>query len=152
MHPPLSKVNFFFDGVALNLKNRKSLKRFISHIFEKEKCDLKSINYIFSTDKTLHKINKRYLNHNTLTDIITFCLSNKSQPIESDVYISVERVKENAMHLRISFSEELHRVMFHGALHLCGFTDKTKSQKAIMRFKEDFYLSKYLHSVSRDTF
>jgi rRNA maturation RNase YbeY len=138
-----SKVNFFFDGVTLNLKNRKRLKRFIGYIFEKEKCSLKSINYIFSTDKALHKINKKYLNHNTLTDIITFCLSDKNQPVESDVYISVERVIENAVHLRTSFREELHRVMFHGALHLCGFTDKTKSQKAIMTLKEDFYLSKY---------
>ena len=144
MQSPLgSKVNFFFDRVVFNLKNRKKLKRFINHIFKNEQTDLRSINYIFSTDNSLHKINRKYLNHNTLTDIITFRLSEKRQPIEADVYISIERIKENAFNLEITFTEELHRVIFHGALHLCGFNDKKRSQQAVMRSKEDYYLYKY---------
>ena len=144
MQSPLgSKVNFFFDAVAFNLKNRKKLKRFINYIFKTEKADLRSINYIFSTDNSLYKINRKYLNHNSLTDIITFDLSEKNQPIEADVYISIDRVKENALDLQTSFNKELHRVIFHGSLHLCGFKDKSMTQKQIMRNKEDYYLSKY---------
>jgi rRNA maturation RNase YbeY len=137
------KVNFFFDEVVVNLKNQKKLKLFINYIFMEEKAALKSINYIFSTDKALHKINKKYLKHNTLTDIITFKLSNKNQPIEAEVYISIDRVKENASHLQTSFTKELHRIIFHGTLHLCGFNDKSKVQKKFMTSKEDYYLSKY---------
>lgn len=88
-------------------------------------------------------LNKKYLNHNTYTDIITFTLSDKSKPIISEIYISVERVRENSISLKVNYQEELHRVMIHGILHLCGFSDHTVKEKRIMRQKENFYLSKY---------
>jgi len=127
----------------LTLKNRENLKKYIISIFRLEKKNLASINYIFTNDRGILDINRRYLNHDFLTDIITFELSGKNQPIISEVYISVERVKENAAIHNTTFKEEIHRVIFHGILHLCGFNDKLKKQAQIMRAKETYYLSKY---------
>ena len=138
-----SKVNFFFDEVAPTLRNRKALKQFIISIFRNEGKALGSINYIFSNDKSVYKINKEYLNHDELTDIITFRLSEKGRPIIAEVYISTDRVRENAISHGATFASELHRVIFHGILHLCGFTDKTTSGKRKMRKKENEYLTKY---------
>lgn len=89
-------------------------------------------------------MNKQYLNHDTLTDIITFELSPKETPLTSDIYISIDRIKENAKDFHTSFTNELHRVIFHGALHLSGYKDKTKEQAQLMRSKEEEYLKKYL--------
>jgi probable rRNA maturation factor len=138
-----SKIYLFYNGVKFSLRNRTVLKSFIVSIFKKEKKKLGSITYIFSTDKAVLKINRSYLKHNYLTDIITFPLSEPGKPIVADIYISVERVLENSMCLNTSLTEELHRVIFHGALHLCGYSDKTKSEKIQMRSKENFYLSRY---------
>ena len=138
-----SKVHFFFERVAPTIRDRRKLKRFIVSIFEGEKRKLDSINYIFSTDTIVYKINKKHLNHDVLTDIITFELSEKGAPINGEIYISVDRVRENAIGQRVSFASELHRVMFHGVLHLCGFRDKTPSEIKKMREKEDYYLTKY---------
>ena len=138
-----SKVNFFFDGVEPTLRNRKTLKEFIVSIFRAEGKVLESINYIFSSDETVHKINKRYLKHDELTDILTFELSEKRTPIVAEVYISIDRVRENALNHGATKSMELHRVIFHGVLHLCGLTDKTASGKRKMRERENYYLSKY---------
>ena len=146
-----AKVNFFSDNVNPKLRDLKKLKLFIEFIFKNEKVHLKSINYIFCADKKLREINKEYLNHNYFTDVITFRLSNKNEPIQSEVYISIDRVKENATNLKLSYKSEIHRVIVHGALHLCGYSDKKKNDKQIMRSREDFYLFKYLPSVSRDT-
>lgn len=142
-HDLASKVNFFFEGVAPIIRDRKKLKQFIISIFEGEKRKLGSINYIFSTDTVVQKINKKYLNHNVLTDIVTFDLSEKGESIIGEIYISVDRVKENAIMHEASFANELHRVMFHGVLHLCGFGDKTLSEIKKMREKESYYLTKY---------
>jgi rRNA maturation RNase YbeY len=139
----VSKVNFFFDGRKINLRNRKRLKSFIESIFINEKKGLEAINYIFTTDKILLEVNKTYLNHHFLTDILTFDLSSPKKPKLADVYISVDRVKENAQNLRTGYNSELHRVIFHGALHLCGYNDRTIKQKNIMRKMEDHYLIKY---------
>lgn len=87
------------------------------------------------------KLNQQYLNHDTLTDILTFTLSNSKMPLVSEIYISIERVKENAGSLDIPFLNELHRVMIHGVLHLCGYSDHSDVEKLMMRQKEDFYLS-----------
>lgn len=138
-----SRVNFFFDGVSLNIRDRKELKRFIISIFKSERKKLGSLNYVFSNDKSVQLINKEYLNHKALTDIITFELSEKDTPIIGEIYISIDRVKENSRHYGTSFSNELHRVIFHGALHLCGFSDKTESEVTEMRKKEGYYLRKY---------
>lgn len=136
-----SKVCFFYEHKKFTLKNRNVLKVFIESLFKKEKKKLGSINYIFCTDKRLLDINRQFLHHNFYTDIITFDLS-ESNITKAEVYISIDRVKENAITLGSSFKNELHRVIFHGALHLCGFGDKTPKQVKQIRDREDFYLSK----------
>lgn len=146
------KVNFFLSEPGpLTLKNRNKLKRFIISIFNHEKRILELISFVFTNDKRVLEINKEYLQHNFLTDIITFDLSEKNRPIVADVYISIDRVKENAILHSTTFKEEIHRVIFHGVLHLCGYNDKTLLQTATMRKKEDSYLTKYFNIVSRDT-
>jgi rRNA maturation RNase YbeY len=138
-----SKVCFFFQGVSPSLKNRKALKKFICSIFQKEGKQADSINYIFCTDKALLEINQQFLKHDFYTDIITFDLS-EGKIIQADIYISADRVRENALQLGISIKEELHRVIFHGILHLCGYKDKKRTEKVEMRKMEEFYLSLYL--------
>lgn len=144
MAHPKSKVNFFFLNSCPSIKDRKKLKKFLVSIFNKEEKNLETINYVFTDDQNLLGINRKYLNHNFLTDIITFDLSNKNQSITAEVYISIERVKENASTHKTTFKKELHRVIFHGTLHLCGYNDKTTQQIIKMRKKENYYISKYL--------
>lgn len=140
--PSKSKVCFFFEKRGLSLKNRTELKAFIDSIFIKEKKRLGSINFIFCSDKRLLEINRQFLNHDYYTDIITFDLS-ESELILAEVYISIDRVRENATAEGISLKSELHRVIFHGVLHLCGYKDKSKSDIQSMRNKEEYYLKKY---------
>ncbi|NOU39526.1 MAG: rRNA maturation RNase YbeY [Ferruginibacter sp.] len=135
---------YFHQLVKVNLQNRKSLKAFIPILFTKEKKLFKSLSYIFCSDEYLLEVNNKFLQHNFYTDIITFDLSaSKSSPTIGEIYISVDRVKENAITHQSSFETELHRVIFHGALHLCGYKDKTKKDSLFMRDKEDDYLSMY---------
>lgn len=119
------------------------IKGFILKLFKNEGKKVDAVNYIFCTDEYLFNLNLEYLNHNTYTDIITFFYSEKGQPIVSDIYISIERVRENAQKFQSTFKHELMRVIFHGALHLCGYKDKTKVEKARMRQKEEQYLSSF---------
>ncbi len=133
------------------MKNRNKLKDFIVEIFKNQNKQLETINFIFTTDKYLLKINKQFLKHNFLTDIITFELSEPKLPVIADVYISIDRIKENSLNLKSGFTTELLRVIFHGVLHLCGYSDKTIVKKKIMTKRENFYLSRYFNSVSRDT-
>lgn len=142
-------IHFHFITQQFTLKYRKNIKAFISLLMQKEGKEIDTINYIFCTDDYLLELNKSYLKHFTLTDIITFELSKPEEPILSDIYISIDRVKENAKTFQIPFKQEIHRVIFHGALHLCGYKDKSKNDKLIMREKEDFYLNEYF--VSRGT-
>ena len=137
-----TNICFFFQEVKVNLPNRTQLKNYIQSIFKKEGKKVESINYIFCTDKALLEINRQYLSHDYYTDIITFDLSEKPA-VRAEIFISVERVKENALQLGVSFKSELHRVIFHGVLHLCGYNDKTKAETEIMRGKEEFFLAKY---------
>ncbi len=138
----MGTVSFNNNAISPFLKNKLFLKAFLSSIFEKEGYEFESISYIFCTDDYLLKLNQEYLKHDTLTDIITFTLSGLSLPIISEIYISIERVKENADSLQVKFKNELHRVMIHGILHLCGYSDHTMKLKSEMRAKEDYYLSK----------
>ena len=140
-----SKVYFFFDGVKLSLRKRSLLKRFIEGVFKKERKKLGSLNYVFCTDKRLLQINRQYLKHDYYTDIISFDLSKNKGCIQAEVYISLDRVKENATTLGTSFKSELYRIIFHGTLHFCGYNDKKESEAIFMRKKEDYYLSSYLH-------
>ena len=129
------------------LKQRRLLKKFIIQLFIKEKKSLQSIDIIFCSDEYLLEINKQHLQHDFYTDIITFDLSESpSNPIIGELYISIDRVKDNAALRDEKFSTELLRVIFHGLLHLCGFKDKTKSDIKTMREKEDEYLGLYNNS------
>ena len=125
------------------MKERKKLKSFISSLIVKEKKNLNNLNYIFCNDKALLEINRKYSDHNFYTDVITFDLSSSPKEILADVYISADRIKENAKSLKLSLKEELHRVMLHGLLHLCGYNDKTEAQKKLIKKKEDLYLNLY---------
>lgn len=142
-----SKIYFFFQ-TSVSLRNRTGLKEFIKSIFRKEKKKLESLNYIFCTDRQLLDINRQYLNHDFYTDIISFELSEKGQPVEGEIYISVDRVKENAASLGETFNHELHRVIFHGALHLCGYRDKTQAEIGAMRAAENYYLERFYEAGS----
>ena len=138
----MGTITFNNHGLNFLLKDKLLIKSLIARIFAEEKVDFKSVSYVFCNDDFLLKLNHQYLNHDTLTDILTFTLSNSSLPIISEIYISIERVKDNAHNLKIEFLTELYRVIIHGILHLCGYTDKSKVEKSQMRKKEDYYLSK----------
>lgn len=148
----MSKVYFHNQRVKnIPLPPRNGLKLFIEDIFKNEGATLDRLDYVFCDDEYLLQINKQFLQHDYYTDIITFRLSEKFLPITGEIYISIERVRENAKFFNVSLSEELLRVIFHGALHLSGFNDKTRQQIKLMRAKEDEYLSKHKSSVSRET-
>ncbi len=137
------RIHFFFDNVPFILKNKQKLKNFIGYLFKKEGKRLAELNYIFCTDQALLKINRQYLHHDFYTDVITFNLSDTPNEITAEVYISVDRLRANAQKFKIPVSEELHRVIFHGALHLCGYRDKRNSDKELMSQKENGYLNDY---------
>ncbi len=149
--PSQSKVYFFFDNVQFSLTNRTALKKFIERIFKKEGRKLDSLNYIFCSDKKLLQINRDYLAHDYYTDIISFDLSASQDGSQGEIYISIDRVRENARKLGLSFKAELHRVIFHGTLHLCGYGDKSKAEINLMRGKENQYLKDYHIHVPRNT-
>jgi probable rRNA maturation factor len=137
-----SKVYFFYEKRDFSLRERSRLKDFIAHIFVSEKKRLAGINYIFCSDKRLLTINQQFLKHDYFTDIITFDLS-EGKEISAEIYVSIDRVIDNAKLNNQTFKQELHRVIFHGALHLCGYSDKKLSEKRTMVLKEDRYLKKY---------
>ncbi len=136
-------VSFCNADVNPQIKDKNVLKRFIPHIFLQEEKVLNSVTIIFCSDDYLLKMNRRFLNHDFYTDILTFDLST-NHSVQGEIYISTDRVKENAYLHKLSFQNELHRVIFHGALHLCGYIDKSKKEKTIMTAKEDKYLNKFL--------
>jgi probable rRNA maturation factor len=128
---------------AISLRDRTRLKPFLRLLFKREKVKLSELQYIFCSDDWLLEINKQFLNHDYYTDIITFNLSGANQPINAEIYISVDRVRDNAREFNSSVQKELHRVIFHGALHLCGYEDKTRKDELEMRKMEDKYLNLY---------
>ena len=137
-------VHFFNADKKLTLTNRNKLKVFLITLLQREGTrELKNLSYVFCCDNYLLNINRKFLHHDFYTDIITFDLSSDIKTLTGEIYISIDRVRENAKSLGTSFHEELHRVIFHGALHLCGFKDKTKLQKLLMRKKEEQYLEVY---------
>ena len=140
---PTTKIRFHFLQGGFSLTERSSLKSFIETLFKKERKKLQELNYIFCSDEYLLEINKQYLRHDFYTDIITFGLSEPDEPINAEVYISVDRVRENAGQFETSLKKEMHRVIFHGALHLCGYRDKKKEEGILMRKMEDKYLTLY---------
>jgi probable rRNA maturation factor len=135
-------VHFSFP-VVISLRERLRLKIFLASLFKREKAHLGELQYVFCSDAYLLAINRQFLDHDYYTDIISFDLSEPNQPINAEIYISVERVRENAQEFKTSLSKELHRVIFHGALHLCGYRDKTAAEKKKMREMEEKYLTRY---------
>ena len=137
----MAAVEFFVQGISFKLPKPRKTRQWILETIKREKKQLEHLNYIFCSDAHLLSMNEQYLNHKTLTDIITFDNSERKGVIEGDIFISIETVMVNAEELDTNFDDELHRVIIHGVLHLIGYSDKSVPRKAQMRKKEDAYLS-----------
>jgi len=137
------KVHFFSQSLNNPLKDRKKFKSFVDYILRQEGKRLNLISFVFCTDDELRKLNNDFLQHDYYTDILTFDLSENKRDVIADIYISIDRTKDNARSFSVSFLRELHRVMIHGVLHLCGYKDKKNSDIKEIRAKEDWYLAKY---------
>lgn len=134
-------INFNYEN-DFTLENEEAIATWLTRVIESENKKEGEINYIFCDDEYLHKINLEYLNHDTLTDIISFDYSMGNE-LNGDVFVSVERVKDNAVDFNVSFEEELKRVLVHGVLHYCGYKDKTENDELKMRAKEDEKLAMF---------
>jgi len=137
-------TSLFFQKKT-SLTNRNTLKRFLKYITKKENTIIKDLNIIFCSDEYLLDINRSYLNHDYKTDIITFEISNDKEGKTAELYISVDSVFKNSIDYQSTKKNEIHRVIFHGVLHLCGYKDKSKADLALMRSKEAEYLKKYFN-------
>lgn len=131
-------ITFYSEDIDFELKDQEEIRNWLIGIARQENKVLASLDYIFCSDQYLLEINKKFLDHDYFTDIITFPLS--KDPIESNVFISIDRVKENAQLYKQSFTDELHRVIVHGLLHMIGYNDKTQEDEFQMRDKENYYL------------
>lgn len=136
----MSSIHFHSEDTQYQVRKRQLLRYWLEQVASKEGYDVGALNLILCSDEYLHQLNIQYLEHDTFTDIITFNY-NEAQYISGDLFISIDRVRENAKLLKESLSDELHRVMVHGVLHLCGYKDKSLKDSKLMREKEDFYLS-----------
>jgi probable rRNA maturation factor len=137
----LETIIFNNNGISPGSGFTNDFKQFLVSIFKAEKVAFKRVAYIFCKDDFLLSLNQQFLHHDTLTDIITFNLSEPGTAIMAEIYISIDRVHENAVLLKTVYKQELFRVMIHGILHLCGYNDHTLKQKQLMRKKENHYLS-----------
>jgi len=135
-------ISFFEEDITYTLKNKTAVRQWVTETIQAEGYKLKELTYIFCSDNYLLQINQQYLNHDTYTDIVTFDNSEIANTIVGDIFISIDRIRENALKYNHSETEELHRVIIHGALHLVGYTDKSAPDKKKMTLKEDFYLNK----------
>lgn len=135
------KIYFFLEEVSYNLKHKRQIREWIMKTVDNEGFTIGILNYIFTSDNILVQLNTEYLRHFTLTDIITFDLAEKEGELTGDIYISLDRAKENAKEFKVTLTNELSRLMVHGVLHLMGYKDKTTAEKEVMRAKEEFYLS-----------
>ena len=135
-------ISFSTVDIAYNLKNKFKVKNWVKSILETEGKSAGDITYVFCTDEYLLGMNEKYLKHDTLTDIITFDYSEKGK-LSGDIFISIERVKENSVSFNTTLNQELGRVMAHGVLHLSGYKDKNHEDKKMMRSKEDLYLASF---------
>ena len=133
-------ISFNYE-TDFKLENTEKVSSWISETIVEEIHKEGEINYIFCSDDYLYKLNVDFLNHDTLTDVISFDYS-VGKELHGDIYISIDRVEENAKDFNVSFNEELARVLIHGVLHYCGYKDKSEADEKVMRFKEDYYLSK----------
>jgi rRNA maturation RNase YbeY len=134
-------IYFFLEEVRYNLKDKGKTRHWIIKAAENEDYTVGTLNIIFTNDNILLTLNTEYLRHSTLTDIITFDMSEKRGEIAGDIFISVDRAKENSKEYGVNLSNEVRRLIIHGVLHLMGYKDKTQAEKELMREKEEFYLS-----------
>ena len=137
----MADIHFFADNTSFVLSDSVAISQWLTRVLLENKTSPSNLNFIFTTDQDLLEINKQYLQNNIYTDNITFQYSEPAQPIEADIYISVDRVQENAGTAGLTFRDELHRVMVHGILHLLGHKDKTLRQKENMLKLENHYLA-----------
>ena len=137
----MSQINFFNEDIDFILENSSIISNWITGIIEDNSFTISQLNYIICSDNYLLEINRTYLSHDYLTDIITFDYT-EDGIISSEIYISVDRVRENAKNLGVGALDEMHRVIIHGVLHLCGYKDKSDLQSQEMRGKENYYLGK----------
>ena len=135
------RINFFNEDITYKLEKKIATRLWISSTINKEGFTLQELNFIFCSDEYLLNINKQYLKHNTYTDVVTFDNTTKKGVIVGDIFISIDRIKENSIAFSVAETDELHRVIIHGTLHLLGYKDKNKASKALMSQKEDQYLS-----------
>lgn len=136
-------INFIAEDIDFKIGEIRKTKKWLTDLIKAEGYRLRDLNYIFMSDEGLLKMNQSYLDHDTYTDIITFDNSDNEDEIEGDIFISIDRVKENAKTYDVEFTNELRRVLAHGALHLCGYPDKKPEEALKMRQMEDKYLSLY---------
>ncbi len=134
-------IHFHSEDIDFKANQVQKTKNWIRNIIQEEGFILGEVNYIFCSDEYLHQINLEYLNHDTFTHIITFDNSDEDSQIEGDIFISIERVQENAQVFQGSFEQELRRVLAHGVLHLCGYLDKKPDDEKRMREKENYYIN-----------
>jgi probable rRNA maturation factor len=142
MSKTVPQIKFHFLSPC-SLSARQTLKPFLISVFHKEKRELKSLDIIFCSDHYILSLNRKFLSHDFYTDILSFPLSDGNDPLVAEIYISVDRVRENAKTAKTSFKEEIHRVIFHGVLHFCGYKDKSPGEIKKMRMKENQLLLKY---------
>jgi probable rRNA maturation factor len=135
----MKEINIFHEFEKTDI-NKNAVKKTLHLLFEQNGIDAFLIDIILVSDEFLLKMNKEYLNHDEYTDIITFDLSKEDDVLEGELYISIERVRENSIDLSLNFLDELYRVIIHGCLHLCGFGDKTKEEIKTIRERENYYL------------
>lgn len=136
-------IYYYNQDIEFELFHQEQISSWIIDTFHKEGISKEiELSIIFNSDEALLEINKQFLNHDFYTDIITFPLDETEEELTAELYISIDRIRDNAETLNISFEEELHRVIIHGVLHLCGFGDKTEEEEQEMRKKENFHLEK----------
>lgn len=134
---PKASIHFFSDSISFNLRDRRAIRLWLARLAKAHKKEIGYLNYVFVSDNQLLKMNQRFLSHNTFTDIITFPGEQVAGSVNGEIYISIDRVRDNARKFGVSTKDELHRVMAHGLLHLCGFNDKSSREQRVMRSQEE---------------
>jgi len=133
-------ISYFFEGVSEFRLSRLKVRKWLKSVVELEGKKVGDISIVFCSDEYLLKMNNDYLNHDNFTDVITFDYNVGGSVIYGDIFISIDRVRENANTLKVSFSDELHRIIVHGVLHLLGYSDKSRAERVAMEEKENYYL------------
>ena len=136
----MAAIKYHTADQGISLPGKTILKTLLTDLFRKEGQQLAGLSIVFCSDDYLLDLNRQFLQHDYYTDILTFLMSERGAPVEGELYISVDRVRDNARALGVPALQELRRVIIHGALHLCGYKDKLKKDQALIRQKEDRYL------------